>query len=424
MTVVDLVRSGDGSKRRQPGEFEQILLMCTLIGTAQMTWGAVVPVLPLYLNQFGITVSLLGAIVSAFAVGRVVANVPAGIALRRFPPRPYLLGLLLALAAVTAATGFVSTVAALLSARFVAGILGGAAVTVAFSVLLAGAKTERRGRTVAIATVVQMSAAAAGSVLGGLVLALADVRAVFIVAAVPVVLAVIWEALRPARSYWDVFTPETRGERSDQTRTPPRLTRQPGPTGAARGTAWMLVGLAAVAFATFFARFAGDQGLVPVLAYATGGLDSVTLGIALGAGTLASMILVPTVGRLVDAGARLTVMIPAAVLAALGLMAMGWATSPWIFGALIVLYSAATSALNIVPGVVTAERFPHARIGGVIGMTRTVGDIGAALGPLTVLAVADHAGPTPALVVVGAVLMVAAVLFAVGVQPVRAARTR
>lgn len=184
----------------------------------------------------------------------------------------------------------------------------------------------------------------------------------------------------------------------------------------------IVVGLAAVSFATFFARFAGEQGLVPVLAYATGGLDSLSLGVALGAGTVASMMLVPMIGRWVDAGARLAVVIPSAVFAALGFMAFGSATSPWIFGALIVLYSAATSALNIVPGVVTAERFPPARVGGVIGMTRTVGDIGAAVRPLVVFAVADLAGPAPALVVAGAVLILAVVLFALGMRPIGSLR--
>lgn len=419
MTALDLIRSGKGFRGRQPGEFEQLLLLCTLIGTTQMTWGVVVPVLPLYVSDFGITVSVLGTIVSAFAVGRIVANVPAGVALRRFPPRPYLLGLLLALAVVTAATGFMSTVVALLIARFVAGLLGGAAVTVAFSVLLAGAKAERRGRTVAIATVVQMSAGAVGAVLGGVVLAVADVRAVFIVASVPVVLAALWDVLRPARSYWDVFA-APKGQHHGQSGLAGLQTFPgPSPAGAGRGTLWLLTGLAAVSFATFFARFAGEQGLVPVLAYATGGLDSVTLGIALALGTLASMVLVPIVGQLVDAGARLKVVIPAAVLAALGLIAISWADSPWIFGALIVLYSAATSALNVAPGVVIAEKFAPARVGGVIGLTRTVGDFGAALGPLAVFALADSAGATPALVVTGGTLMAAAVLFAVGLRSVQ-----
>jgi MFS family permease len=417
VTVLDVAGVQNSSRRRLPGEFEQILIMCTLIGTAQMTWGVVVPVLPLYVNDFGISVTLLGTIVSAFAVGRVVANVPAGIALRRLHPRPYLLGVLLTLAAVTAATGFMSTVAALLVARFVAGMLGGAAVTVAFSVLLAGAKAERRGRTVAIATVVQMSAAALGSVLGGFVLSVSDIQVVFCVAALPVVLAVLWEFLRPARSYWDVFTHQPGGEQREQSDPQPPARQQPGRAPAAGRTKMILVGLATVSFATFFARFAGEQGLVPVLAYAAGGLDSLSLGFSLAAGTVASMLLVPVVGRWVDAGARLIIVIPSAALAAVGLTALGSASSPWIFGALIVVYSAATSALNIVPGVVTAENFPPARVGGVVGMTRTVGDIGAALGPLTVFAVVDAAGATAALVVAGAVLIVAAVIFAVGIRP-------
>lgn len=419
MTALDLAGVRHSSRRREPGELEQILVLCTLIGTAQMTWGVVVPVLPLYLNAYGITVSVLGAIVSAFAVGRVVANVPAGMALRRFPPRPYLLGLLLALAAVTAATGFMSTVAALLIARFVAGMLGGAAVTVAFSVLLAGAKAERRGRTVAIATVVQMSAGAMGSVLGGVVLSIADVPVVFCVAALPVLLAVLWEFIRPARSYWEVFTPEARDKGIGGNAAHGPTAQEPGPARAVRGRTMVFVGLAAVSFATFFARFAGEQGLVPVLAYAAGGLDSLSLGFSLGAGTVASMILVPVIGRWVDSGVRLAVVIPSAAIAAFGLIAFGSATSPWFFGALIVIYSAATSALNIVPGVVTAESFPPARVGGVIGMTRTVGDIGAALGPLAVFAVADVAGPTPALIVAGGVVIIAALIFAAAVRPIR-----
>jgi DHA1 family multidrug resistance protein-like MFS transporter len=267
--------------------------------------------------------------------------------------------------------------------------------------------------------VVQMSAAALGSVLGGFVLSVADVRVVFCFAALPVVLAVLWEFLRPARSYWDVFANEPSAERQDQHGQQLPALQGQGRTFAAGGTVMILLGLAAVSFATFFARFAGEQGLVPVLAYATGGLDSLSLGFSLAAGTVVSMILVPVIGRWVDAGARLTVVLPSAALAAIGLIAFGSATSPLIFGALIVLYSAATSALNIVPGVVTAENFPAARVGGVIGMTRTVGDIGAALGPFAVFAVVDMAGPTAGLVVAGAVLIVSAVIFAVGIRPIK-----
>src|SRR3546814_13407127 len=61
----------------------QTLVLCALIGTAQMTWGVVVPLLPLYVAAFGLGVSALGPVVAAFAVGRIIANVPSGLLLRR-----------------------------------------------------------------------------------------------------------------------------------------------------------------------------------------------------------------------------------------------------------------------------------------------------------------------------------------------------
>ena len=76
--------------RAEPG-LGQALQVCALIGTAQMTWGVVVPVLPILVDDLHIPVVLLGTIIAAFAVGRVIANVPAGLALRRIPARPFVL---------------------------------------------------------------------------------------------------------------------------------------------------------------------------------------------------------------------------------------------------------------------------------------------------------------------------------------------
>ncbi|RXZ66830.1 MFS transporter, partial [Agromyces albus] len=143
--------------------WEQTLLVCALIGTAQMTWGVVVPVLPVYVTAMHIPVAALGPIIAAFAIGRVVANIPAGLLLARVRPRPLLHIVLVALAIVTAATGFMQDPAWIVGFRLAAGVLGGAAVTVGFSVLLAGAPAAQRGRVVAVATVVQMGAAAAGA---------------------------------------------------------------------------------------------------------------------------------------------------------------------------------------------------------------------------------------------------------------------
>ncbi len=383
--------------RRAAGPGEQTLLLCALIATAQMTWGAVVPVLPGVAERQGLGVGALGVLIAAFAVGRILANIPAGAALARLPARPYLSGALLALALVTAGTGWADGTIALLVLRLIAGALGGAVVTVGFAVLLRGAPPQRRGRVVAIATVVQLTGAAAGSVLGGVVLAAAGERAVFVCAAVPALLALAWDRWRPAAGYWRAPAPQDDG---------------------ASGPAWagaalpVLIGLVLVSFATFFARFAGEQGLMPVLAYEQAGLDPVGLGLALAAGTVASLGVIPVVGRWVDRGARRRLVWPAAVLGALALAALGGADRPWSFIVLVVLYTAATSALGVVPGVVTAERFGARRTGAVVGLTRTAGDAGAAAGPIVVLGVAEGAGFAAAALLLGAVFLVAGAHFA------------
>ncbi|NYD65550.1 MFS transporter [Agromyces atrinae] len=383
-------------RRSAPAGWEQTILLCTLIGTAQMTWGVVVPVLPLHMSALHAPVILLGPLIAAFAIGRVIGNIPAGLLMRRWNPRLMLHVCLGLLAAITAVTGLVDDLGVIFALRLAAGVLGGAAVTIAFAVVLAGAPAARRGRVVAVANVVQMSAAAVGALLGGVVVSIAGSAAAFIAAAVPVVLAAAWELVRPARGYWDaVVRPVPGGD------DPAPVVADDSPR---RG---VLISLIAVSFALFFARFAAEQGLVPVLAYEQGGLDPVGLGLALAGGTMLSMLALPFVGRAIDRGARLTVILPSTLASAFCLVALGIADSAWPFALLVVAYGLMTSVANVVPGVVTAEAFPGRRAGGVVGVTRTAGDLGAAAGPVLVFALADGAGPTVALAGVAVVLVLA-----------------
>ncbi|QEO14934.1 MFS transporter [Agromyces intestinalis] len=388
-----MTRTTPSTRTAEAPGWAPTLLICAFIATAQMTWGAVVPVLPIMVADQQLPTAVLGPVIAAFAIGRVLVNIPAGLALRGVPPRALMLATCLLLTAVTAATGLVTDPALLVVARLVAGVLGGAAVTVGFSVLLAGAPSARRGRVVAVATVVQMSAAAVGATLGGAVVAFAGVAAAFAAAAVPVLLVTIIDVIRPARAYWSSFE-----------RASAPAGRPPVPRGDRTADLALVVALAAVSFALFFARFGIEQGLVPVLAYEQGGLDPLGLGLALGAGTVLSMVALPFVGRAVDRGARTAVIAVSGIGAALAVVAFGLAAEPIGFTAAIVGYAVATSVANVVPGVVTAEAFPGTRSGFVVGVTRTAGDVGAAAGPLAAFWLAERFDVSIALGVVAAVL--------------------
>jgi DHA1 family multidrug resistance protein-like MFS transporter len=389
---------------RLPSLGEQTLLLCCLIGAAQMTWGTIVPALPLYVDRFGATALVLGPIIAAFGFGRVLANIPAGILLRWWRPRPYLWAVSLLLVVVTGLTGLAPDAESLIAARVAAGVLGGAAITIGFAILVAGAPPARRGRVMATVTAVQMSAGAIGSFLGGLVLTWFPLEVVFLVASVPLALVLAWDALRPAASYWLPLGRTATPSSADP--AGPTIS-SPAPSGSAGlGLGAIVIALALSSFATFFARFGGEQGLVPVAAYA-GGLTPLTLGVALAASTLLSLAALPVVGALIDRGYRLAVLVPGVLASAAALLIFPVADGPWLFALAIVLYGLATSVAGIVPTVLMSEAVPTRQSGLVVGITRTAGDIGAVAGPLVALAVYDSDGLWPAILVIVALLLLA-----------------
>jgi DHA1 family multidrug resistance protein-like MFS transporter len=409
--------------RRGASIGEQTLLLCCLIGAAQMTWGTIVPALPLYVDRFGATALVLGPIIAAFGFGRVLANIPAGILLRWWKPRPYLWAVSLLLVVVTSVTGLAPTSEWLIAARVLAGVLGGAAITIGFAILVAGAPPARRGRVMATVTAVQMSAGAIGSFLGGLVLTWFPLEVVFLVASVPLALVLAWDAVRPAAHYWlprgravaptlvepvDAVLSVSKWTPGANLAPSPAASVSPpsAPNYAGVGVAAIVIALALSSFATFFARFGGEQGLVPVAAYDTGGLTPLTLGVALAAATLLSLAALPVVGSLIDRGYRLAVLVPGVIASAAALLIFPVANGPWLFALAIVLYGIATSVAGIVPTVLMSEAVPARQSGLVVGITRTAGDLGAVAGPLVALAVYDANGLWPAiLVIVGLILL-------------------
>ncbi|WEO76492.1 MFS transporter [Cryobacterium sp. SO2] len=419
VTGVDAASAPVGRRGASLGE--QTLLLCCLIGATQMTWGTIVPALPLYVDRFGATALVLGPIIAAFGFGRVLANIPAGILLRWWKPRPYLWAVSLLLVVVTGLTGLAADANSLIAARVVAGVLGGAAITIGFAILVSGAPPARRGRVMATVTAVQMSAGAAGSFLGGLVLTWFPLEVVFLVASVPLALVLAWDALRPAAHYWlprgrAATTPDASHAPVEPhplvelVETPLAAASESSPTAphyAGVGVVAIVIALALSSFATFFARFGGEQGLVPVAAYDTGGLTPLTLGLALAAATLLSLAALPVVGSLIDRGRRLAVLVPGVLASAAALLIFPVANGPWLFALAIVLYGLATSVAGIVPTVLMSEAVPARQSGLVVGITRTAGDLGAVAGPLVALAVYDASGLWPAILVIVALLLLA-----------------
>lgn len=389
----------------------QIVIACCLVASAQITWGAIVPALPRYGDMFSVSSFLLGAIVAAFGVGRLLVNIPAGVLADRFGPRRLLLGALVGLVVVTVLTAFAPTLPVLLVARFFAGVLGGSVVTIGLAVVTARAPADARGTVLATAQAVQLAGGAMGPVVGGLVLDRWGLHAVFFAAAVPAVACLVWTLLSPDRDFWGK-APAASSTSSTIVAAPATAATLAAVSGRRRVATDLaaFVGLNVVGFAVFVIRFGGEQSLVPILGDRVG-MTSTQLGLSIGVITLVSLGLLPLLARLLDAGWRRRLLVPGMLVAAVAIALYPVADTPLAFGAVVVAAGVGAAVGGIVPGVVLADVAAPGRQGAAMGIFRSTGDLGAVVGPLALGLALDHWGAGAASLSLAAVAGVSALAY-------------
>ena len=166
-------------------------LVCVVIFVETMLYSALVPLLPHYKNEFGLSKSAAGLLVGAYAAGALVAALPGGIAAARYGPRRALLIGIGLMGAASLAFGFAGDAWTLATARFMQGVGGSLAWAGALTWLIAASPVNRRGEMLGTA----IGSAIFGALFGPVIGALADhvgPREVFVgLAGLSLVLAVL-----------------------------------------------------------------------------------------------------------------------------------------------------------------------------------------------------------------------------------------
>jgi DHA1 family multidrug resistance protein-like MFS transporter len=109
--------------------------MCLLIGVNQLGFGAIIPVLPLYADSFGVSQTAIGMTVAVYGLARLFTGLPAGRIADLLGRRSAL-----AIGGVSSALGnlwcaYSATFAELIAARFLAGIGAGLTLTAGMIIL-------------------------------------------------------------------------------------------------------------------------------------------------------------------------------------------------------------------------------------------------------------------------------------------------
>jgi len=401
---------------------EERLVVCGLVAATQMTWGSVVPVLPQFADRFGVGAAVLGMIVAAFGIGRLVVNIPAGLLAPRVPTWPVLLSLVVGVMLCTLATGLATDLVLVLVLRVVAGLFAGAAITLGQTLVLEGAAPGERGRVSSFLQGIQLAGGAVGPALGGIALSLAGVFPAFVAASTGCVVFVVWALLR----YGRLREASSRHRRPDF--PAPRGSRRLGTdavTVGRRGQVLLAVGsLSLVGMVVFAVRFGGQQSLVPLLSVTLVGVEAWQLGLGLGAVTVVSLALLPVVGAAADRGGRQW-LLGCSLASSAALTPLYLATDdPLLFLGVLVVVGVTGSLAGGLPLAMIASVVDRRRLGAATGVYRTFGDLGTITGPLLLTALLDARGATTAVWCLAGLTAAGAVAAAVGswALPRRSAR--
>lgn len=359
--------------------------------------GLLVPVLPLFANSLTPSYALVGAALAADAIGTLIADLPAGVWMRRLDRRGTMaLGVgLVALA--TTLLALVPGVWLLIAFRLLAGV-GNALWNISRHAHIAEVTHGRnRGRAVALFGGIRRIGAFAGPAVGGLVAGAWGSDGAFLLygALAALVLPLTW-----------VFVDPQRDDAPGAVR--PRLR----PALRAQGR---LLAVAGSGQLLGQAIRAGRRILIPLYGAEVLGLSVEAIGIILSVSALVDVALFYPAGMLMDRRGRKWAIVPSFLI-----QGTGMALIPLSGGFVGLL--AASSLIGFGNGLgsgtmmtLGADLAPPGLLGEFLGVWRLIGDGGFTAGPLLVGVLASVAGLPGAALATAAVGLAAAGTFAWGV---------
>jgi MFS family permease len=257
-----------------------LFLVCLVVFVETMLYSALVPLLPGYAHEFGLSKTAAGLLVGAYAAGAVLGALPGGIAAARYGPRRALLFGLALVGVASLAFGFAGDAWTLGAARLAQGLGGSLAWAGALTWLIVATPRARRGELLGTA----IGSAIFGALLGPAVGALAHhvgTRPVFVGLAGLSGLLAVW-ALRIPPAEADPPRPKA-------------LRRAPGERQVL-GALWLM---------TIPALVFGIVGVLVPLELDNAGWTAGAIAVAWIASAAIEMFLAPLIGRVSDRHGRL-----------------------------------------------------------------------------------------------------------------------
>lgn len=363
-------------------------------------YGLIAPALPLFASTFGVSVAAVSAMISAFAVMRLLFAPATGRLVTILGERRiYLTGLAI-VAVSTFACAFAGSYWQLLAFRAAGGV-GSTMFTVsAMALLIRLAPPDLRGRASGYFSAGFLIGNLSGPLLGAALVGY-GLKLPFVVYAIALVIAAIGVA---------VFLPPLPDNPAGTADEPAAPVETVTFAKAMRDNAYRAI--LASNFAQGWATMGVRIALVPLFVTQTLGQSNTWAGVILAFYAAGNMVAILTAGRLSDRFGRRPVLVPGLAVSAISTVALGY--SPNLTIALIL-----TTIAGLGSGLFAPTH--QAALGDVLGARQRGGsalagygmasDLGAVIGPLVAGGIATRWGFGPAFAVTGVVLLIALALW-------------
>ena len=396
------------------------IAFCVALG-----FGIVVPALPVFAKSFGVSAFLAAAVISVFALMRLIGAPIAGRLINRTGERLVLASGLIIVAVSSALAGLSQSYVQLLVLRGFGGV-GSAMFTVsAMALLLRTAGADQRGRAAGAFQAGFLFGGIAGPAVGGLVVGI-SIRAPFFFYAGTLALATFVTLVylrNPEVPVQKEFIEQEPSATPDTDEQPVSDLDAPEPEVAPVSLTAALSnsGYRAALMANLsngYVSFGIRSSLVPlfVVEYLKRGPSLSAIGFLLAA--IAQGIALLPAGRIADLRGRRPAMIAGALVSLAGITTLMFSNGPVIFCLAMAVTGIGTAFFGSAPAAVVGDVMGEHRGGTVVAVFQMISDVGSIVGPLVAGFLADRYGYHAALATAVGVMAVATI-FAVVMRETR-----
>lgn len=351
-----------------------IALVSLLVALDLTMWSAVVPLLPHYRAELGLSKVQSGWLLAAFSVAVVLASIPVGHLADRIGARRVTAFGAVAMAAATAGLGLAGSFWPLLAARAVQGVGDAAVWGAGVAWVAARAPVAGRGRAVSFSNAAAVAGVIAGPFVGGIVTSTFGIRPTFAAAA----------AISLGLAGWVMLEPDVQADAE----------RRAGVRAAVVGAFSESLILASVVMILAVSIVGGALQVLVPLHLSGEGMSRSRIGAAYSAGAALGAVAILVSARAGDRVGRIP--LAAAACGAMGAMTLLLALPLQValFVALVVALAPVQSILYAVGYPLSADGADRAQLGhGIaIGIVNLTWGIGAIAGPIAGSSVAQVAG--------------------------------